>query len=140
MFYIKKNNNNDLRSLSDIFFGDFFNLPRIISNDNFMKTDIKEEDKNYLLEMDIPGFEKEDIKISYDDDYLTVLVEKKEEKETKDNNYLRRERSFGSKSRSFYFEDIDPENIQAQYKNGILSINVPKKEQVEVEKKYIKIE
>lgn len=142
MFYVKKNNNNGIKSWSDFLFDDFFDFsfPRLFGDDQLMKTDIKEENDKYVMEMDIPGFEKEDIKISYEDNYLTVVVEKKEEKEAKDKNYIRRERGFGSKSRSFYFDDVDSNKIQAAYKNGILTVTLPKVEVKEVDKKYITIE
>jgi HSP20 family molecular chaperone IbpA len=123
-------------------FADLFNSPWTSSSNTIMKTDIREEEKQYLLDIDAPGFAKEDIKISLENGYLTIEATKDQTNEESENkgNYLRRERHYGSCSRSFYVGDIKKENISASFKNGILTVTVPKQNVEEVEtKKYIEI-
>ncbi len=115
-------------------------LPR----ENHMKCDVYEKDGKYHVEMDIPGFDKKDIKIECNEGVLTVAAKKEHNKdeEHKDNNgkkYIRKERYFGSTSRSFSFADIDEENIKAEFKNGTLLLTIPKKEKVD-NKKIINID
>ena len=106
-----------------------------------MKTDVKEKEGNYILEIDIPGYEKEDIQIELQDGYLTVTASKNEENEEKKAKYLRRERFSGMCTRSYYVGDaIKEEDIKANFKNGILSIVFPKEPEPKIEnKKYIPI-
>lgn len=110
---------------------------------NVMKTDIQETDKNYILEMDLPGFSKDEVKVSLENGYLTISAAKglnKDEKEKKNGRYIRRERYAGACQRSFYVgESVSQEDINAEFKHGILKLSIPKKEPVE-EKKYITIE
>ena len=103
-----------------------------------MKCDIYEKGGDYHIEMDIPGFDKKDIKIEAKDGYITVTAEKEAEENDEEKNYLRRERTYGKYERSFYLGDFNNDEINAEFKNGILKVTVPKKEQVE-EKKYIDI-
>ena len=93
------------------------------------RTDIKDEGDHYLVEADLPGFKKEDIKVDLDGDVLTVAAERNKENEEKDNkgNYLRRERVYGSVSRSFDVSSIKTEEIKVGYKDGVLSLTLPKK-------------
>ena len=123
-------------------FDDFFTPTR---NDDFsrMKCDIYEKDGIYTMEMDIPGFDKKDVNIEVDDnDYLTVTVEKtnNEEEENEERNYVRKERSYGKYQRSFYVGDIDKDNIEASFENGILKVKMPKKEEEKSSKKTIEIQ
>ena len=92
------------------------------------RTDVRENDKEYILDAELPGFSKEDIGIEIKNGYLTIKAERKSDSEEKDekNNYIRRERCYGSFSRSFDLEGIDSENISASYKDGILSLTLPK--------------
>lgn len=108
--------------------------------DNTMKCDIYEKDNDYHIEMDLPGFKKEEISIEAKDGYLTVKAEKSNEVDESDDerNYVRRERTYGSYERSFSLGDLDQENIDASFENGILKITVPKKEVVD-NKKVIEI-
>jgi len=94
------------------------------------RADIKDTGKAYELEAELPGFAKEDIKIDVEGDYLTVSAERKESKEEKDakGNYVRRERYYGSFSRSFDISGVDAENLAASYKDGVLKLVMPKKE------------
>ena len=126
-----------------------FKLYYIIQGDPFfgekenkiMKTDVKEKDGNYILEVDIPGYDKEDIQIELRDGYLTVTATKNEEKEDKKTKYLRRERFSGMCSRSYYVGDnVKEEDIKANFKNGILKIEFPKEAEKKIEeRKYIPI-
>ena len=113
---------------------------------NMMKTDIKEEDAAYELEMDLPGFKKDEIKVSLEDGYLTISAAKgldKDEKEKKTGKYIRKERYAGACQRSFYVgENVTKDEIKAQFKHGILKLTIPKKEAKNIteENKYIAIE
>ena len=112
----------------------------------FMKTDIKEMDNGYELIIDLPGFKKDEIKVSLDNGYLSIAAAKgldQDEQEKDTGKYIRRERYAGSCERSFYIgEDMTEEDIKGEFKHGILTLNVPKKEAkpaVETNK-YIAIE
>ena len=111
---------------------------------NMMKTDVRETDNGYELDIDLPGFKKDEISAQLKDGYLTISAAKgldKDEKE-KDGKYIRRERYAGTMSRSFYVgEGVEQDDIHAKYENGILKLSIPKKDAKEVEqKKYISIE
>lgn len=109
-----------------------------------MKTDIKEKKDKYLVDIDLPGYEKEDIKVEIDDGYLTVHATTDSHKEEKEEGkFVRKERYLGECSRSFYIgEDIREEDIKASFKNGTLQLEIPKKEEKKAlpEKKYIPID
>lgn len=93
-----------------------------------MKCDIYEKENIYHVDMDLPGFKKDEIKVECNKGNLIVSAEKKHEEENKDEKkkYIRRERVYGKYSRSFYLGDVDEENIEASYNNGTLHITVPK--------------
>lgn len=105
---------------------------------NEMKCDIFELEGNYHIEMDIPGYNKNDISIEVKDGYLTVTAEKKLEENISEKNYIKRERIYGKYQRSFYLGDLDAENIDATLTDGTLKIVVPKKEMMD-NKKTIEI-
>ena len=113
---------------------------------NLMKTDIKETDGAYELEMDLPGFSKDEVKASLENGYLTISAAKgldQDEQEKKTGRYIRRERYAGACERSFYVgEDVTQEEIKGEFKHGILRLSIPKKEAKPAvpEKKYIVIE
>ena len=113
---------------------------------NLMKTDIKEMEDGYELEMDLPGFKKDEVKVALKDGYLTVSAAQgldEEEDDKKTGRYIRRERYAGACERSFYVgEDVTQEDIKGEYKHGILKLFVPKKEAKPAveQKKYIAIE
>lgn len=104
-----------------------------------MKCDIYEKDGKYQVEMDIPGFEKEDITIDCEDGYLTVEASRSFEKEDKNKKYIRRERTYGKVRRQFYVGSVDDENIKAEFKDGVLKVSVPILEE-KSNKKRIEIE
>ena len=114
----------------DNFFDDLLDERR----NNAMKCDIYEKDNKYHVEMDIPGFNKEDISIDINDGYLTVEATKGEDREEKDKNYIRRERTYGQIKRQFYVGNVDTEKTKAEFNNGTLKIVIPKVEEKETKK------
>ena len=122
MLPFERKSNDNLFDLFD----DFFTKNSAALPD--FRTDIKESGDNYILEAELPGFNKEDINLEVKDSILTISAEHKEEKEEKDEkgNYLRRERRYGSFSRSFDVTGVDEKNITAGYENGILTLTLPK--------------
>ncbi len=114
---------------------------------NMMKTDVQEHDDHYEVDIDLPGFKKDELSLELKDGYLVICAAKgldKDEKEKKTGKFVRRERYAGSMSRTFYVgEDVKQEEIHAKYESGVLKLSIPKveqkKPQVE-EKKYIAIE
>ncbi len=105
------------------------------------KTDIKDEGSKYVLEAELPGFEKQDIKLDLDGDRLTITAEHSDSKDEKDDNgkYIRRERTYGSYTRSFDVSAVDTEKIEAEYKNGILILDLPKKQPAAPAQKRLEI-
>ena len=132
---------NDFDLWDDMFrFDPFLNEKHI---EKVMKTDIKEKGDNYIIDMDLPGYEKENIEISIENGYLTVNAKVSEENKDEDEgSYIRKERYYGECSRSFYVgEDVHEEDIKASFKNGKLTLSVPKEEEKKIEgKKTIQID
>lgn len=93
---------------------------------SLFRTDISDMGEAYRLEAELPGFNKEDININIEDERMTISVERKSENEDNKPNYLRRERFYGSYSRSFDLSGIDADKISASYANGVLSLELPK--------------
>ena len=120
----------------DDFFDDFVPMPKMSKND--MKCDIYEKGGKVHSEMDIPGFNKEDVKVDLDDGILTIAATKHEDKEEKEKNYYRKERTFGTFKRQFNVGNINEKAIDAKFYNGVLKINFPKEEQKQ-SKKFIDI-
>ena len=114
------------------------------SSSQLMKTDVKETETGYEVDIDLPGFKKDEINAKLEDGYLTISAAKGLDKDEKDKKgkYIRKERYAGSMSRSFYVgEGVTEEDIKAKYEDGILRLVVPKKDAKAVEnKKYIAIE
>ncbi|MDD3339858.1 MAG: Hsp20/alpha crystallin family protein [Lachnospiraceae bacterium] len=113
--------------------------------DNMMKTDVKENDQGYELDIDLPGFKKEEVNAKLENGYLTISAAKgldKDAKDEKTGKYIRRERYAGSMSRSFYVgESITQNDIHAKFEDGILRLIVPKEDKAAVEQnKFIAIE
>ena len=113
-------------------------------NKNMMKTDVRETENSYELDIDLPGFKKDEISIQLDNGYLSIQAAKglDKDEEKKDGQYIRRERYAGSMSRTFYVGDTLTQNdIRAKFEDGILKLTVPKKEPAKIEQnKYIAIE
>lgn len=113
-------------------FRDFEEMSRSFWDNNNVsafRTDITEKDGKYILEADLPGFKKEDISVDIDKDCLTITAEhKSEEKDENADSYIRRERYYGSYTRSFNVKGIDTEAITAAYNDGVLTLTMPKKE------------
>ena len=151
MFELTRRNNhqvnsyNPFREMEELernFFGNpwgnFFGMQDLAE----FKTDVTDEGDHYLLEADLPGFDKKDIHLDISGDTLTVQAErhsKVEEKDKKDK-VIRMERSYGSYSRQFDVSGIDIENIKAKYDNGVLKLTLPKKEETLPESKKLEIE
>ncbi len=124
-------------NLFDEFFADPFGLTRgsEVSDHlygknakNLMKTDIREKDNSYELDIDLPGFKKDELNIDLSNGYLTIQAAKglDKDEQDKDGRYIRRERYAGSMSRSFYVGDVKPEEVSAKFEDGILRLDLPK--------------
>lgn len=111
---------------------------------NMMKTDVRETDNSYELDIDLPGFKKDEINVQLDNGYLSISAAKglDKDEEKKNSKYIRRERYAGAMSRTFYVGDnLTQQDIKAKFENGILKISVPKKDVQQIEQnKYIAIE
>lgn len=103
------------------------------------RTDVIDEGDKYVLKAELPGFQKEDIKIDIEGSYLTISAQHSDETEEKKDNYVRRERRYGSFARSFDISDIKSNDITADYTSGILSLNLPKVEGTVPESRRIEI-
>ncbi len=127
-------------------FDDFFDAPfNTGSASGLMKTDVKATDAGYELEIDVPGIDKENISVQLENGYVTVTAktEKKNDEGKENGHYIRRERFYGTYSRSFYVgEDVNEEDVKAKYENGTLKLFVPDKEKQPKDetKKIISIE
>ena len=142
-------NNNIFDEMDDFFNDGFWNglctTDGKHQNEMFgamMKTDVIEKEDSYQLEAELPGFNKEDIKIDLKNDLLTISASHGENKDVKDDKgkYIRRERRTSSYQRSFRVNGLKPEDIIAQYRNGVLTVNVPKKEAIPEKEEVSRIE
>jgi HSP20 family protein len=134
----RRNGNGGLfPSLRNDFFTDRFFTPRLFDFDDDLFTggisippaNINETNKEFQLDLSVPGMKRDDFKVDVEDGVLTISSEKEEEKEEKDKNYRRREFSYSTFSRSFPLPDnTDENNINAKYDNGVLHVTIPKKE------------
>ena len=126
-------------NLFDDFFGDTFDKHFFGGRDplygkhakNMMKTDVKETGDHYEVDIDLPGFQKDEISVELQNGYLTIQAAKGLDRDQKDQEgrYIRQERYSGTCSRSFYVGDVQPEEINAKYDSGILMLSLPKKDQ-----------
>ncbi|MFA6675659.1 MAG: Hsp20/alpha crystallin family protein [Bacilli bacterium] len=139
--YAVSTHNNDSFDLWDPFFQDFFDFPREIRRNDLMKADVREDEKQYHIDVDLPSIKKENIKIELNDGYLTIHAEEyHQDDEKKNGKYIRRERFTGKFSRSFYVgEDVQENDITANLADGVLTLNINKVEPKKEEKKYISI-
>ena len=138
MFGLTPYERNDLWNPFREFEKDFF---KDFSSVNRCRTDIRDEGGKYILECEMPGINKEDIKIDVNGSVLTLCAEHKSENDEKNKNgeYIRRERSYGSYCRSFDISNIDESAIEAEYTNGVLKVTLPKKAEQQSETKRIEI-
>lgn len=133
-------------NLLDEFWGTPYRVHGYDSSANeMMKTDVKETDQGYEMTMNLPGVRKENVKAELKDGYLTIRAasDSENEEKDKDGKYIRRERYYGSCSRSFYIGDeVTQEDIKAKFEDGTLKLSIPKKEAKPVaeENNYIAIE
>lgn len=140
------------KGLFDDFFGDSFSMmPTFGGKDplygkhgaNIMKTDVRETDTSYELDVDLPGFKKDDVSLQLENGYLTITAGKGLDKDEKDKEgkYIRRERYSGTCSRSFYVGDgLQPTDINAKFEDGILKVSMPKTAPKQEKNNYIAIE
>ena len=117
--YLVHRNNDLIDEAFDSFFRPFY----VDSESSYMKTDIKETDKDYVLDVEMPGFDKKDISLKFESGYITISAKKVQGAEN--SRYIRRERAV-SCSRSYYMGDVDETQIKAKYENGVLVVTVPK--------------
>ncbi len=126
----------------DFFSDDFMNFPAWSGRSplygkhakNLMKTDVRETDSSYELDVDLPGFKKDEISVDLKDGYLTISAAKGLDKDEQDKKgkYIRQERYAGAMSRGFYVGDVEPDQVSAKYEDGILKISLPKQAKKEL--------
>lgn len=136
----------DMGDLIDTFFNDSIMSP-FVSGINFlrnefnpMRADVRETENEYIIDMEIPGVRKEDISLDLKDDILDVRVEQNEMLNEERENFIRKERRYGSYRRSFYIPDVKHEDIKAKYSDGILTISLPKVDDVKKKSRKIDIQ
>lgn len=123
---VRKNDIWDLRSVFDDFFNE--SVSGFLTTAHPIKADVRETEKEYIIDAEIPGVKKEDVKLEFRDNQLTILVEQNHQINEENDNYIRKERRYGSFSRSFYVENVKHEGVAAKYNDGILSITLQKEE------------
>src|SRR5690554_6723967 len=124
---------NNFYSMKNIFDDIFDDFP-VVSVKNDMKIDLIENDNEYVIEAELAGMKKENIKLDVEDNKLVISANVEENKEEEKQNYIHRERRYSSLSRMIYLPNIDEESIKAKYTDGILSVTIPKKQVVENKK------
>lgn len=115
------------RDMFENFFDNVLTEPKWLAEKDEFSVDVVEKDNLYEVKAELPGYKKEDIKITTEDKYLKICAEREERKEEKGENYLRKEISHGKIQRSFYIPDMDEEGIKAKYSDGMLCVTVNKK-------------
>lgn len=142
MIPFRKNNLSRRDDLFSPFFKNFFEddlftaMSKIQGN---FKVDLKETDENYLVEAELPGVKKEAIDIIFDNNYLVISAKREDSVEDKKENYVRRERHYGEFKRSFYIDNVDENNIDACFNDGVLKITLPKLNKGKEKKRKIDI-
>jgi HSP20 family protein len=114
--------------LVDSFFDELFDIPVIKTKNWSFKLDVKEDDKNYFVEADLPGVKKDEININYEDQTLSIAIEREEQKEEENENYIHRERGYCSMKRALHLPNIDPKKIKAKLDEGVLKLTAEKTE------------
>ena len=127
--------NRQPRDLFSSVLEDFMDLNDIAG----FKTDIKEKDEEYLIEAELPGMDKEDISLEINNNYLTISANNEEVVEKEKDNYIRKERRSGKYQRSFRLNNVNQEEIEAEYNNGILEVSLPRIEEDKNKRKTIDI-
>lgn len=145
MYSVTPFNRNQIRRREGHDFFDFYNLMDDFFNDSFLgvkeaekggfKLDIKDQGNAFMVEADLPGIKKEELSLSYENDYLTISVSRNEEKKEEKENYIHRERRTSSMQRSVFMKGIDAEKIEASLEEGVLKMVLPKKTAPETGKK-----
>lgn len=111
----------------DRFFENFFSdSPFGFWNNSPLRADVRETENEWIIDAELPGVNKEDIQVELDDGYLTISVERRDEVNEEKGNYIRKERAYGSYRRCFYVDEVKEDEIKASYKDGILSLTLPK--------------
>ncbi|HHX18148.1 MAG TPA: Hsp20/alpha crystallin family protein [Clostridium sp.] len=139
----KLSTNNDFWGFGKNVFDNFFNDPffsGVLSATNGIRADIRETDKEYIVDAEIPGVKKEDINVELRDDTLTISIDRGEEVKDERDNYIRRERRYGSVARNFYVENVVKDSVTAKYKDGILTIVLPKDKNTKKNKHKIPVQ
>ena len=129
---------DELYNMLDDFFTESFMPSRSLARDTF-KVDVQENEKEYIVEAELPGAEKDEIKLELNDGRLNISVEREEKSEEEKKNYIHKERRYSSMCRSIYLQDVESKNATAKLENGVLTVNIPKIEKVD-NTKLIEIE
>jgi HSP20 family protein len=121
------------------FWDDFFGEDLLPKKFGVFKTDITDNDKEYVIEADLPGFTKEAIQLEMVDNRLTISAKKDDTTEENQGNYIRKERYLGEVSRTFIVDDVNEDEIKAEFKDGVLKVILPKKEQPQTRVRKIEL-
>ncbi|OPJ58697.1 heat shock protein Hsp18 [Clostridium oryzae] len=146
MFDLVPFHKNSIGRRGDDFFSNFMNnffdesfMPHNLWNSSTFNLDLKEDENDYVVEADIPGVNKEAIDVEYSNNYLTISAKRDDSTEQDKDNYIRKERHYGVFKRTIYVDNVDPNNVSASFKDGVLTITLPKLEKTSVTKRKIDI-
>ncbi|WP_423252822.1 Hsp20/alpha crystallin family protein [Melissococcus plutonius] len=128
---------NDRNFITDDFFGRAF---RDFWQDTSFNVDVQEMANEYTVKADLPGFNREDLQLDYDKNILTIIAKFNTNSEDRSGNYIRRERAMSTQQRQFMLKNINEDDIQATYKDGVLTIHLPKSEKADQANKRIEIQ
>ena len=128
MYRIRPYSTNVQRKDVFDFMDDFFNTPVRSNFVRHFKVDVEELKDKYIVDVEVPGLNKEDINITYENEYLTIRISKEETQSDEKKEYVLKERSSFTSERSFYLKDVDPNNVKAALDNGVLTITLNKME------------
>jgi HSP20 family protein len=135
--------NNALSKFARNFLGDDFEalFENVNNFSSSFRVDLRETDNQYVLEADLPGINKEDISLRYENNYLTISAKRKETQEVKnERNYVRQERRFGQFQRNFYIDNIQEDNIDAKFNHGVLTVTLLKSDKSQAKQGNIPIQ
>lgn len=127
------------RVLANSWFHDFF-ADGFFGSQSSLKADVFSDGEKLVIEAELPGFSKDEINVKVNDNQLTISAQRKDTKEEKSENYIRRERSVSQVCRTFVLDNLDPDQVQASFENGLLRLTVPKPQELEPKIKEIDIE